>query len=270
MIFFIFNLIFCNIVIVVKADDSFTFETANGLDHPDFVLDILENRGPILIMYGEKACAACDDMIYNVIQPYFEIEFDNTISGDFDIDIRGLDFTYVYIYFDDPVTSKERIDSFDIYDIRHVKRFPMFVVITIGNDGGVIKPYYTTLYGKFEENNNYPKMAQTFNELIVTSMEFYDEYSDYSIYQDIGVFGFIRHLDTPFFLLLVFVIIIVIVIVIYVVVMRIKSRKKYLRNWEEVLPGGVSGYKIHAKFCSHCGHKVENIQIFCPVCGNRI
>ena len=271
VIFFIFNLIFLNFVNVVKASDSFTFETANGLDHPDFILDILENKGPILILYGENACAACDDMIYNVIQPYFQIEFDKTISGDFDINSRGLNFTYVYIYIDDHATSQERIDSYDVYDIEHIKGFPMFVVITIGNDGGVIKPYYTTLYGKFEENNNYPKMAETFAELIGTSMEFYDEYSGYSIYQDIGALGFLIHLDTPVFLLLLSVIIIVIVIVLLAVIKKIKSRKKYLpKNREERLNKGISDYKMDAKFCSNCGHKIEKNRVFCPVCGNRV
>jgi len=271
VIFFIFNLIFLNFVNVVKASDSFTFETANGKDYPDFILDILENKGPILILYAEKACAACDDMIYNVIQPYFEVEFDKTISGDFDIDSHGLNFTYVYIYIDDPATSQERIGSYGIYDIEHIKGFPMFVVISIDNDDGVIKPCYTTLYGKFEDNNNYPKMAQRFSELIVAGMELYDEYSGYSIYQDIGALGFLIHLDNPVFLLLLFVIIIVSVIVVLAVVIKIKSRKKYiLKNREERSNRGMSDYNIHAKFCSNCGLKIENNRVFCPVCGNRV
>ena len=93
---------------------KFTFETANGKEHPDFIVDILKNKGPILIQYGEKACAACEDMINNIIKPYFSLEFDKTISFDIDINIHGLNFTYVYIYIDDPATPQERIDSFDI------------------------------------------------------------------------------------------------------------------------------------------------------------
>ena len=114
---------------------AFTFETANGKDHPDFIVDILKNKGPILIQYGEKACAACEDMIYNLIQPRFDIKFDKTISQGFDIDIGGLKFTYVYIYIDDPATSQERVDSYDVYDIEYIRGFPMFTVITIENVG---------------------------------------------------------------------------------------------------------------------------------------
>ena len=51
----------------------------------------------------------------------------------------------------------------------------MFTVITIEYDhSGKIKPYYASLYGKFEKNNNYPKMTQTFTDLIETSMELWD------------------------------------------------------------------------------------------------
>jgi len=157
---------------------AFTFETANGKDHPEFVKDILKNKGPILIQYGEKACAACEDMIYNIIQPHFEIEFDKTISQDFDLDIHGLKFTYVYIYIDDPATPQEKIDSYDIYDLEHIKGFPMFSVITIEYDhSGKIKPYYASLYGKFEKNNDYDKMYETFADLIGTSMELFNGFS---------------------------------------------------------------------------------------------
>jgi len=154
---------------------QFTFETANGKGHPDFVIDILKNKGPILIQYGEKACAACEDMLDNIIKPEFELDFDKTITRDFDIDIHGLNFTYVYIYIDDPATPQEKIDSYDVYDIEYIRGFPMFTIITIEYDhSGIIKPYYASLYGKFEPNNNYKKMKETFFELIETSMELWD------------------------------------------------------------------------------------------------
>ena len=47
---------------------EFTFTTANGKQHPDFIIDILKTRGPILIQFGEKACAACEDMINNIMK----------------------------------------------------------------------------------------------------------------------------------------------------------------------------------------------------------
>jgi hypothetical protein len=146
---------------------EFTFTTANGKPHPDFIIDILKKRGPILIQFGEKACAACEDMINNIIKPYFNLQFDKTISFDEDVEAHGLNFTYVYIYIDDPATPQERIDSYDVYDIEHIRGFPMFTVITIEYDhSGKIKPFFASLYGKFEPNDDYEKMTQTFTELI--------------------------------------------------------------------------------------------------------
>ncbi|KYK29970.1 hypothetical protein AYK20_09445 [Thermoplasmatales archaeon SG8-52-1] len=154
---------------------EFTFKTANGKPHPDFIIDILKTRGPILIQFGEKACAACEDMINNIIKPYFNLQFDKTISFDRDVEAHGLNFTYVYIYIDDPATPQERIDSYDVYDVEHIRGFPMFTIITIEYDhSGKIKPFFASLYGKFEPNDNYEKMTKTFTELIKNSEELWN------------------------------------------------------------------------------------------------
>lgn len=154
---------------------EFTFTTANGKPHPDFIIDILKTRGPILIQYGEKACASCEDMINNIIKPYFNLEFDKTISFDIEVNAHNLSFVYVYIYIDDEATPQERIDSYDVYDIEHIRGFPMFTVITIEYDhSGKIKPFFASLYGKFEPNDNYEKMTQTFTDLIKNSEELWN------------------------------------------------------------------------------------------------
>lgn len=162
-----------------KLDTSlpveFTFTTANGKPHPDFIIDILKTRGPILIQYGEKACASCEDMINNIIKPYFNLEFDKTKSFDIDVNAHNLSFVYVYIYIDDEATPQERIDSYDIYDIEHIRGFPMFTVITIEYDhSGKIKPFFASLYGKFEPNDDYEKMTETFTDLIINSEELWN------------------------------------------------------------------------------------------------
>jgi len=154
---------------------DFTFETANGANHPSFVTDTLREEGIILIQYGEKACTACIEMIDNIIKPYFNLEFDKTKSHEFTVDLGNFSFQYIYIYVDDDDTSQELKDSYKIYDKDHIGGFPMFTIITIEyHHGGEIRPFYTSLYGKFEKNNNYPKMYQTFYELLEESNELYE------------------------------------------------------------------------------------------------
>jgi hypothetical protein len=163
----------------IKLDTNlpikFTFETANNQAHPEFVIDTLKTKGPILIQYGEKACAACDDMINNIIKPYFELEFDKTKSFETEVITQDLNFIYIYIYIDDPSTSQKKIDSYDVYDIEHIRGFPMFTIITLEYDhGGTINPYFASLYGKFEPNDNYEKMKQVFTEILQNSKVLYN------------------------------------------------------------------------------------------------
>ena len=158
-----------------KTSREFTFKTANGKPHPDFVINNLKTKGPILIQYGEKGCLPCFEMIENVIQPYFNLEFDKTKSYETDVEFKNSSFVYIYIYIDDDNTPIERKESDEIYDKDHISGFPMFTIITIEYDhGGDVKPYYTSLYGKFEENNNWEKMKQVFAELLEFSIELYD------------------------------------------------------------------------------------------------
>lgn len=158
-----------------KTSKDFTFETANGEEHPNFITDTLKEEGIILIQYGEKACVACDDMIANVIKPYFNLEFDKTKSNEFTVDLGNFSFKYIYIYVDDEETSQEMKGSYQIYDKDHISGFPMFTIITLEyHHGGDIRPFYTSLYGKFEKNNNYPKMFQTFYDILEESNERYE------------------------------------------------------------------------------------------------
>jgi len=155
---------------------EFTFETANGNPHPDFVVNTLKNKGPILIQYGEPACAACDRMIDNVMKKYFKIEFEEDKSSfETQVIAGNISFYYIYIYKDPSMPKTEKTESFWTYDKDNIRGFPMFTIITIEYDhGGEIKPYYTTLYGEFEDDYNYKKMYETFIELLEFSNELYD------------------------------------------------------------------------------------------------
>jgi len=159
-----------------KTSREFTFETANGKPHPDFVVNTLKTKGPILIQYGESGCPACDDMIDNVMIPFFNLEFREEEPKSFktEVNVGNLSFFYIYIYIDDDNIPTERKESDEIYDKDHIGGFPMFTIITIEYDhGGDIKPYYTSLYGNNFEDS-YKKMYETFIELLEFSNELYD------------------------------------------------------------------------------------------------
>jgi|GEM_PF-430810 len=131
-----------------KTSVSFTFETANGAAHPDFIMKNL-TRGPVFLYYGEKACPACDVM-YPVVKQFLHVEFQKDKSYYNLTSFENQTVVYIYIYLDDSGTPKEWIDSFKIYDKDHINGLPMFTIVTLEYEhGGNVRPYYATLSGAF-------------------------------------------------------------------------------------------------------------------------
>jgi thiol-disulfide isomerase/thioredoxin len=155
-----------------KTSMEFTFKTANGQNHPDFVLENL-TKGPVFLHYSEDDCAACDIM-FPVIKQFFNIEFPKETSYHTITAFRNQTVPYIYIYLDDKNTPSQWLDSFDIYDKDLIKGLPIFTVVTLGYEhSGDIKPYYTTLYGAFKDNDE--QRLQLLTELMDESFDLYNE-----------------------------------------------------------------------------------------------
>ena len=151
---------------------DFVFETATGDPHPDFIWESLRD-GPVFLHYSEDACAACDVMFPSVteflqVNPIKDKSY-HTLTSYNDQPVH-----YYYIYLDDEATSQEHLDTFNIYDKDHIHGLPMFSVVTINYaHSGIIEPYYTTLYGQFEDTD--PQRIQFFSELMDEAFVLYDE-----------------------------------------------------------------------------------------------
>ena len=156
-----------------KTKIDFTFETAYGEPHPDFVLENLTN-GILFLHYSEDACPGCDIM-YPVIQNLFNITFEKEDMVYKIIDFEGLDIAYFYINIDH--TSEEMKNYFPIYDKDHISGLPMFAIITLGYDKGIIRPYYTTVYGTLGLDNDIDRI-EFLTELIRESIDIYNQNSE--------------------------------------------------------------------------------------------
>ena len=156
-----------------KTKIDFTFETAYGEPHPDFVLENLTN-GIVFLHYSEDACPGCDIM-YPVIQNLFNITFEKEDMVYKIIDFEGLDIAYFYINIDH--TSEEMKNYFPIYDKDHISGLPMFAIITLGYDKGIIRPYYTTVYGTLGLDNDIDRI-EFLTELIRESIDIYNQNSE--------------------------------------------------------------------------------------------
>ena len=126
-----------------KTNKEFSFTTANGKPHPPFVLENI-TKGPIFIDYSQDVCKACDDMA-PLLQHYFNVSYNKTDPFYKTVVINNQNITYIYINIDH--TIKEKYDSLKTYDKANVPGLPMFTFITLGYDNGIIKLYYTSIYG---------------------------------------------------------------------------------------------------------------------------
>lgn len=122
---------------------EFTFETANGENHPDFVLQNL-TKGPIFIEYRSDVCEACDEMA-PIVKDIFNLHFEKEDIVEKEIDYNGQIITFYHINLDH--ASEFQKASYDIYDKNHVNGVPMFVIITVMYNRGFIEPVYATAYG---------------------------------------------------------------------------------------------------------------------------
>lgn len=122
---------------------DFTFETANGKPHPDFVLDNL-TKGPVFLHYRDDVCPGCDEM-EPIMKEIFGVNYSMEERFYKTVKFDNSNITFIHINLDH--TDEEKRNSFFIYDKDHIGGVPMFTIVTLGYDRAFVKPYYTTGYG---------------------------------------------------------------------------------------------------------------------------
>jgi len=122
---------------------EFIFETGNGEEHSDFVLENL-TTGIIFIEYRSDVCTACDIMA-PTIKDIFDLSFEKEDTIYKLVDYNGSTVHFYHINLDHATKIQE--DSFPIYDKDNRRGVPMFVVITVKYNRGPIDPCYTAAYG---------------------------------------------------------------------------------------------------------------------------
>jgi hypothetical protein len=153
-----------------KTSQEFIFDTENNAEHPDFVTDNLTN-GPVFLHYSEDVCAGCEIM-FPIIKQLFNVEFEKQDMFSDTVSFDNANITYIYINLDH--TTDQLLNSFSLYDKDDVGGLPMFTIVTLGYDHGVVKPYYATLYGTL----NVPTDAQRTSLLrntLTESIELYNQ-----------------------------------------------------------------------------------------------
>jgi hypothetical protein len=114
---------------------QFTFETANGDPHPNFILENL-TMGPVFLGYRLDVCAACDIMD-PLVQDVFGVTFEMDELFYESVDFDGSTVHFFHINLDHATGAFK--DSFSVYGSKGV---PLFVIISLDNNSGIIEPAY--------------------------------------------------------------------------------------------------------------------------------
>ncbi len=153
-----------------KTHLEFTFETANGQNHQEFILDNL-SKGPVFLTYRTDACEACDVM-EPIVQDIFGVHFEKEETVIKTVSFDDTNVTFIHINLDH--STQELYDSFSIYDKDHVNGVPMFTLITLGYERGFINPYYGSVYGILNIHNDEDRKEFLLN-MISDGISLYNE-----------------------------------------------------------------------------------------------
>jgi len=153
-----------------RTQADYTFETANGQAHSEYVLENLTS-GVVFLHFSEDACQGCDIM-YPIIKDLFSIDFDKDDMVYFQIPYKNNTVNYYYTNIDHAID--ERSEGFFIYDKEHIGGLPMFTIITLGYDSGIIKPYYTSIYGTLNLDSD-AKRLEYLQTIMQESIQLWNE-----------------------------------------------------------------------------------------------
>ena len=159
-----------------KTDSLFTFDILEGTEHPDFVLENL-TKGLVFLHYTEDVCHACDIML-PVINDFFDTSIEK--KDEFSATIDFMDSTVTIIYINIDHREEYFNEPFYTYDKDNIGGLPMFTIISVGYDRGIVKPYYTSLYGTLAldtDEARLEKLSQVFTEAIDLYKQNSDGYS---------------------------------------------------------------------------------------------
>lgn len=143
---------------------------------PDFIKYNL-TKGPVFIGYRTTVCSACDDMD-PILEDIFNVEFGPKDTVHELVQLYGNNITFFHFNLNIE-KSGPFFNSFSHYDIDNRVAVPMFTIITLNNDSGIIKPYYITAYGKLGLSNKVSAQKDFFNtKMIEPAFEKHEKYID--------------------------------------------------------------------------------------------
>lgn len=136
---------------------EFRFETVDDQEHPEFVLERL-NEGPVFIEFtqNDENCAPCAR-----IRPKIK-ELEDEYSEEITFFIINIDVNEKTMVFKndeqvEPISDSEEKEYYQIYDVEKIAgglvATPTYIIVTINeDDDGNIRPSFAVGYGIYKDN----------------------------------------------------------------------------------------------------------------------
>jgi len=154
---------------IYSAD--YQFDTANGKMHPDFIIEDLK-EGPVFLSFRTDVCEYCDDM-EPLIMEIFNISFEKEDVFSEPLYFNDEKISFYHINKDHANQDLKTLQPF--YDIDGDNAVPMFTIITLGYDKGIIKPQFITFYGILEITYTDEQRIDEITNHVVDSLKLYSE-----------------------------------------------------------------------------------------------
>ena len=153
----------------------FTFDTYDDRMHPDFVKDDLET-GLVFLDFRSPVCLACNKM-EPILKDVLNIEFEPQPNYHTIADYNDMNISFYHI--NRTVWSEDVYgESFFTYDVDNRRSVPMFVIITLGDNNGIIQPYFMTAYGELGLSGKSGAQKEFFkSKMIEPAVDYYNQYS---------------------------------------------------------------------------------------------
>ena len=149
---------------------GYNFETANEKPHPGFIIDDLE-KGPVFIAFRKDICDYCDDM-EPLIKQIFNLTYEKEEVFSEIIDFNGTNIVFYHLNLNHVEQEFKNFQSY--YDTDGDSVVPMFTIITLGDNRGIVQPYYLTFYGILDPKYTDDQRIEEITNNIHNAIKLYD------------------------------------------------------------------------------------------------
>ena len=162
----------------IEPEQNFTFKTVDDQSHPKFVKDGLED-GAVFIFFtqNDENCPPCARMRPKVEELIDDFEDDVVF---YIININEDEITMVYKGEENTETmsDSEINEAYHVYDLKNTAAgrtaTPTFVIITLDENDGKVKPSFAVGYGEFKEEDAEETKDALANDLVYAIFKYND------------------------------------------------------------------------------------------------